>query len=379
MRGLGAMAMVCLATAMGCLYLGEINYAPEVTLTPLSDGPYYLGSAIRVRADTTDRNSSGNSVLEFTWTLTDDSGRTLGSSEVEDCDSYDREGCFVPLALDVVYRITVTAADARGAVGTAFRDFTVANQAPQADLAVTGPTTATGHHLIHREARFSGLASTDPDAADKCRLTYVYETVQRPLASVTGVFVEGPCLQTSPPTGCAADPRFTTWCITPDAPGTYTVRVTVTDPAGDSTSAEKEIEVDPDAAPCLAQLVPLPIQDPGRIFVSRSDLTRLFSVNVEDDLDTWPPTSTNATGFPTFTWSLQAASDPAPVKIPDYSSNQYELDLLAFSAGEAVQVRVDVADRVARPCNDSLDVCPPSADPLAGDCVQRVTWNLEVY
>ena len=371
--------MVCLA--MGCLYLGEINYPPEVTLTPVDDGPYYRGMAIRLRADTTDRNASADSPITFTWTLTDDSGRPLGSDEVGDCGSYDSDGCFVPLALGVVYRMTVTAADDRGAKGTAYRDFTVTNQKPTAVLDATGRKSAadSAHYVIHQEIRFSGLGSTDPDAGDKCRLTYTYETVSRPLASVTGVFVEEPCSQKVPPPGCTADAP--TWCITPDAPGTYGVRVTVTDPAGDSSSMEKDVVVDPDAPPCLAQLVPLPIPF---IWVARSDGTRRFSVNVDDELDPWPPTDTNATGFPAFTWSLQTASDPAPVKIPDYLSNQYELDLLAFSAGEEVLVRVDLADRVDRtqtsPCAIDETTCPPDADPLAADaCVQRVTWTLKVY
>jgi hypothetical protein len=285
----------------------------------------------------------------------------------------------VPHALGVVYRMTVTAADERGATATDYRDFTLENREPVAKIRVTTGANPNGHYPLYGEVRFSGYESTDEDAEDLCRLAYTYETVSRPLASVTGDFVEGPCEAGDVHPTCALETPA--WCIRPDAPGTYRVRVTVTDEAGASSWAEEDIETDPDGAPCLAQLMPLPIE---RIFVSRSDGTRSFSVNVVDDLDPWPPRGTNAAGFPTFTWSIQTASDPDPVPIPDYVSNRYDLDLLAFSAGAQVLVRVDLADRVNRsqtmPCSVDSMTCPPGSDPLAFDaCVQRVTWKLEVY
>lgn len=379
MRGLGAMAMVCLAT--GCLYLGEVNYPPEVSLVPEVDGPYYRGTTITLRAVTADRNASGDSPIALTWTLTDDTGRVLRADEAEDCTAWGQDrGCFVPLARDLVYRMTVTASDERGATATAYRDFTVENRGPTAKLTVSGRLTPSQHHLIHQQITLSGLESTDPDDEDLCRLTYAYEVVTKPLGAAGLDLAD--CLTTPVPQGCSATAPTACYSIRyrPDLPGTYQFRLTVTDPAGATDTDEVSFEVEPDAPPCLAQLVPAPIP---LIYASRSDGTKRFSVNVEDDLDDWPPTESNAAGFPTFTWSLQTAGDPDPVPIPDYTSNQYALDLLAFSAGEEILVRVDLADRVDRsqtsPCALDEPTCPANADPLAGACVQRVTWLLKVY
>jgi hypothetical protein len=373
---MGAMVMLCLAT--GCIYLEEVNYPPEVTLIPEQEGPYVRGQAIGLRAETSDRNASKDSRITLTWKLTDDRGRPLTSEEASSC-TPDVQGCFVPHAVGVVYRMTVTATDDRGAKGSVYRDFTVDNRGPAAVLRVSGKRSANGHYPLHGEIRFSAYDSTDPDADDLCHLGYAYETVSRPLASVKGVFVEGSCAAGDVHPTCAIDAPA--WCIRPDAPGNYRVRVTIFDSSGASDWAEEDVEVDPDEAPCLAQLVPLPIE---RIFVSRSDGTQRFSVNVNDDLDPWPPTDTNAPGYPAFTWSLQTAADQEPVPIPDYVSNQYELDLLSFSAGQEILVRVDLADRVDRsqtlPCAVASPTCPPGSDPLAVEaCVQRVTWKLEVY
>lgn len=376
MRGLGAIAMVCFAT--GCIYLGEVNYAPEVTVVPESQGPYHRGDTIYLRADSSDRNASTDSPIAITWTLSAADGRELHASEAEDC-SYDSPdgGCFIPHALDVVYRMTVTATDERGAKATAYRDFTLENRPPTAKLTVNGRQSANQHYLIHQVVTLSGLESTDPDAQDTCALTYEYAVVTKPLGSAAFDPVADDCGTDVAPAGCTA--RKPTMCYTPDVAGTYQFSVTVTDPSGASATDDVTFEVDPDGLPCLAQLVPAPIKPPGLIMAARSDGTKRFSVNVEDDLDAWPPTDTNAPGFPTFSWSLKTAGDAEPVPIPDYTSNQYELDLVAFSAGEVILVRVDMSDRFGRaPCDPGSATCPAGADPTA-DCVQRVTWKLQVY
>jgi len=377
MRGLMVtMTLVCLTA--GCIYLEDLNYAPEVTLTPAVEGPYYRGAPIALSADATDRNSGDVDDLTLTWELTDDQGAALPADAAWPCEP-EAAGCFVPRRLDVTYRMTVTVTDPRGARSAAHRDFVVENRGPTAALEASGRRTAAGHYPLYGQIRFSAAQSGDPDAADDCQLTYVYETISRPLGSVTGVFQEGACANGDARAGCGGEAPA--WCVRPDAPGTYRMRVTVSDPAGASDTAEASVEVDADGPPCLAQFVPLPIE---RLFVARSDGTRSFSVNVADDLDPWPAAATNLAGYPAFTWSLQAAADPAPVLIPDYESNHYELDLLAFSAGETVKVRVDVRDRVDRsqtsPCDPAAAICPAGSNPLDPEaCVQRLTWTLEVY
>ena len=376
MRGhMVVMGIVCLTA--GCIYLEEVNYPPEVSLIPEQEGPYVRGAAITLRAETKDRNAGEDGSVQLTWSLTDDQDNPLRSDQATNCSTFSG-GCFVPHALDVVYRLTVVAADERGATATDHRDFTVENRGPTAKLTVNGRKSASQHYLIHQTVTLSGLESTDPDSEDRCLLTYEYAVVDKPLGSAAFDSIVDDCGTDVAPEGCTG--RKPTVCYWPDVSGTYRFSVKVTDPAGASDSAEVTFEVDPDGLPCLAQLVPSPI---ALIFASRSDGSRHFSVNVTDELDPWPPTDTNAPGFPTFTWSLQTAGDPLPVPIPDYTSNQYELDLIAFSAGEEILVRVDMSDRVDRsqtsPCAVDEPTCPPDSDPLAGACVQRVTWTLRVY
>ena len=325
-----------------------------------------------------DSNPEETEALTLTWELTDEEGRPLSEEEAGPCTPR-RAGCFVPHKLGLVYRVHATVTDPQGATTTAYRDFTVQNRSPNASLEVLGRRNENGHYPLMNEIRFSAAASTDPDNEDRCSLSVAFATVSRPLASVTGVFVEGNCTLPDIVSPCGAE--LPAYCITPDAPGTYRVRVTVTDQAGESDVAEQVIEVDEDAPPCLTQLVPRPVET---VFVSRSDGVQQFSVNVSDDLDPWPPRATNAAGYPTFRWSLKTAFDPEFVVVPDLVSHTYSLDLTPFSPGEEVLLRVEVQDRVdrtsERPCEPASPVCPQGADPLApAACVQRVTWHLEVY
>jgi hypothetical protein len=372
--------VVVLSLAAGCIFLEEVNYAPEVEVVPVQGGPYYRGMQIQASAETRDRNAPDTQALTLEWSLTDTAGQPIGASQALDCSAgLGGMGCFVPHALGVTYRLTVTATDERGAKATDSADFTVENRPPAAAIRALGKQNANQHWPLHGEIRFSAYESTDPDQDDVCRLAYAFETVSRPLASSKDVFVEQGCEPGDFPPACQIETPA--WCIRPDAAGTYRVRVTVTDPGGAADTTEMDVEVDPDGVPCLAQFVPVPID---QIFIGRSEGALSFGVNVIDDLDPWPPTGANKTGFPAFTWSLQAAGDPEFVPIPDYAGNHYELDLTAFSAGEEVQVRVELADRVDRPetrgCDADAATCPPFDYPLpASACVQRVTWKLEVY
>jgi hypothetical protein len=366
MRGLLA-AIPALLLGSGCIYLDDPNFAPTITVHPDVEGPYYRGDAITVVADTTDRNDTA---LDVTYALTDEKNRELPAGSWDAC-LFAPPNCFVPRALGITYRMTATVVDREGAQASAYRDFAVENRAPSAHLVARGATwPENGHYRLLSPIVFAPEGSDDPDTDDRCRLTYTFETVARPLANHTD---PDDCAVSDVMPGCGTPMR--TLCWTPDAPGTYGVKVTVSD-GRDTDTAELTIEVDGDHPPCLRQLTPAPVE---RIFVSRADPALTLAANVvEDDLDPFPRTGGNAAGQPAFTWWVQAPGDAAPVAVPGYAWSYYVLDQAAFAAGDEVVVRVDVADRAHAACGGDGPVCPAGADPLA-DCVQRVTWTLEVY
>jgi hypothetical protein len=376
MRGLWSGLPVLLVGA-GCIYLEEPNYAPTITIHATRDGPYFRDEAITVVAEVGDRNPEDRDKLEVRWTLAGADGAPLPVGAAADCGG-DTSGCFVPRLLGTTYRMTATVTDARGAKSAVAADFAVDNRPPTAALEVRGLTwPENGHYRLLSPIVFSPLPSGDPDADDLCDLRYDVVFAARP---VLGAAKLEPCPDADVRQGCGP---VLTKCLRPDVDGSYRIKLTVTDSAGATATAETSIEVDPDHRPCLRQLDPAPVT---RLFVSRSDPPVTLGVNVvEDDLDPFPPASTNEPEYPRFVWSLKTPADAEPVAILGYGRNYYRLDQTAFSAGDEITVRVDALDRtdVASPgerpvCDPDEPVCPPTMDPLA-ECVQRVTWTLEVY
>jgi len=276
----------------------------------------------------------------------------------------------MPHRLDLTYRVLATVTDAHGAALSAFLDFTTQDRPPTAGIDVRGTTWDDGNYRLLSPVTLSPLPSKDPDAEDLCDLAYQFAFVDLPVASNPTLAECG----TDYRTGCTAP--VPTTCFTPDVAGSYQVQLTVTDSAGATATATAFVIVDPDQPPCLRQLTPQP---EGTIVVSRSDLSVTLAANVvEDDLDPYPLGATNLPGFPRFAWAIQLPGDVAPVAVADYDRNAYTLDLAAFSIGDTIGARVEVADRTPRSsCASADDGCPVGVDPLTG-CVQRVTWTLEV-
>jgi hypothetical protein len=171
-----------------------------------------------------------------------------------------------------------------------------------------------------------------------------------------------------------------TYELVADAEGTWTVAVTVRDPLGTETTEMQQVLIGTDQPPCIADVFPV-VPPAGNTLPL--DALRAFEVLVvEDDLDVfpWPAPDDPFYGPAEFTWYLASpASGGAYVELTGATDNGVELDPAAYDPGDALFLRVEIADRVARslPCppGDLSCAIDPAADP---PCYQRMTWSLEV-
>lgn len=171
-----------------------------------------------------------------------------------------------------------------------------------------------------------------------------------------------------------------TYELVPDVEGTWTVTVTVADPLGTQSSLSQPILIGTDHPPCIGDVFPAAPPEGNTMPL---DMLRRFSVlDVEDDLDIFPAPSPDDPfhGPATFTWFLASpATGGAYTEIAGATENAYELDPAGYDPGDAVFLRVEIADRIARtlPCPDGDLTC--AIDPATTPpCIQRLTWSLEV-
>jgi hypothetical protein len=171
-----------------------------------------------------------------------------------------------------------------------------------------------------------------------------------------------------------------TYELVADVEGTWTVSVTVRDPLGTETTEMQPLLVGTDQPPCIADV--FPVVPPAGNTLPFDELRTFEVLVVEDDLDVFPwPSPTDPFYGPTeFTWYLASpASGGAYVELTGATDNGVELDPAAYDPGDAVFLRVEIADRIARslPCppGDLSCAIDPAADP---PCYQRMTWSLEV-
>jgi len=171
-----------------------------------------------------------------------------------------------------------------------------------------------------------------------------------------------------------------TYELVPDVEGTWTVTVTVADPLGTQTALSQPVLIGTDHPPCIGDV--FPAAPPAGNTMPLDVLRRYSVLDVEDDLDIFPAPSPDDPfhGPATFTWFLASpATGGAYEEIAGATENGYELDPAGYDPGDAVFLRVEIADRVARslPCPDGDLTC--AIDPAATPpCIQRLTWSLEV-
>ena len=167
--------------------------------------------------------------------------------------------------------------------------------------------------------------------------------------------------------------------LTPTVEGLWKVRITATDPLGNSVESIVSIPVELDQPPCLVNLAPiiaptgaaLPLTEP-----------QLFQAFVSDDLDGYPASASCFEADPAqpthcrpeFTWSLLEPGGTRHV-VDAGPGNTLAFDPAAYPAGSRVEVRVEIADRNATPlaCADGDPTCSVSSTA----CLQRQTWRME--
>jgi hypothetical protein len=355
--------MVLVLGLPGCLYLEGINEAPEVELREESIGPYHVGDQIWVTAQAS-RDPDGDA-LYFDWTI--EHGASADDPTALSCGVHVEPGklCFVPAAR-VTYTVSLRVEDDWGATTRALPlSFYINNRPPTADIQVVSPAKDNNHFVVGREIWFLAGASSDPDAGDA--LSYTWIELLRPQGSSTAEFVMEPCDANRIPT---ADPDQAVFLkLIPDYPGTYSVRMMVSD-GEDEDSVDRSVEVDADAPPCLGAT------DPdyriGRLLFDRSETRRLEVTSVTDDLDPYPAA---ATGTTTFRWLISDGGDGRFMEIGGYPLPYLDLDGTDFALGQQVRVRVVAEDRVVR----DLSACPENQAlcAIVAGCFQWVTWDLE--
>ena len=173
--------------------------------------------------------------------------------------------------------------------------------------------------------------------------------------------------------------------LVPGEPGSWDVKVTATDPTqrdprvpGRAAPIEKHLvfSVKPDQPPCLAQWQPIAPPAGATLPVSAP---AVFQVPlVDDDLDAYPPVlGVPEFGQAAFEWSILPPGASQRQVLVGATGNRIDFDPAAFTAGDIVELRVEVFDRhhAALPCGDAAATCSITG---AAGCTQRQTWRVEV-
>jgi len=161
--------------------------------------------------------------------------------------------------------------------------------------------------------------------------------------------------------------------LIPTAEGTWDVEVSARDPEGGTTTHHLALAVVPDQPPCLRQWLPTVPPVGATLPVS---VPTVFQVPlVDDDVDPYPPIG--APSQLAFAWSILRPGASRREVQAGATGNAIVLDPAAFTPGDLVELRVEIADRqrAPLPCDDAALTC---SIPSSASCLQRQTWRVEV-
>ncbi len=163
--------------------------------------------------------------------------------------------------------------------------------------------------------------------------------------------------------------------LVPNALGLWDIKITATDPVGQSVVKHLSIPVGEDTPPCLSQWSP--IAPTGGVTLPITEPT-LFQVPIVlDDLDRFPTIVGDPfLGPTTFAWSIKPPGSSVREPLVGVTGNSVALDPASFSPGSIVELRVEIFDRnaTAISCADAAQECSV----ISTACIQRQTWRVEV-
>ncbi len=364
LRLAGASLAVLFLAPAGCFYITPINERPRADIE-VSAGPHYPNSSFEVQAFESSDIEDGVDI-ECTWSAY--SCADLACADPTELQQRSTRRCDQPYPVAVPeadhrpIRVLLTVTDSDGATFDDETIIPIGNRPP----IITGPqpqfADTSDRTAVSIPVRVS-VEVDDDDGDDEVTLSW---QLIKPRGGGADVELQ--------PVGDGLTQEFT-----PDVADVWTVEVTADDThdGGQATGAAM-IAVQEDGPPCIAQT--LPAADPDHRFVlQREDGLRTFSIlRIEDELDPYPRTSeAEYLGDPTFAWQL-ASPDTGGVLVPlaGASGPEVTIDAAAYAPGDLVNLRIEVSDRVERdiPCDPAQPTCSLSGD----DCVQRVTWGVEI-
>jgi hypothetical protein len=148
------------------------------------------------------------------------------------------------------------------------------------------------------------------------------------------------------------------------------VAVAATDALGLDGTGEATVTISDDQPPHVGATVPAWLPDSKVILLRSAGPRRFVVASVLDDLDPYP-------GSPgaRFRWFLRRPGG-ALGEVPGHDLAELTVDPAELDPGDALDVRVEVADRRARtlPCAPAQPVCSLTSD----ERYQRLTWSVEV-
>jgi hypothetical protein len=193
-------------------------------------------------------------------------------------------------------------------------------------------------------------------------------------------------------------------CFHAGAPGTYVVRLSITDtPPGAGTKtltseqAVFKIPVAEDTPPCLQRTEP--DVHAQHILLSRSpDLgvtydSRTFKVlSAADDCEPYPVPATSGKQSTQFVWSIYDATKTPPWQYSAYTTDSFKVSQESYpnaQPGDTIKVRVEVRDAAAQKSvmsgasacasPDTTDICCDQKDCTGDDekdCIRWTTWTV---
>jgi hypothetical protein len=354
--GAAAGAAAVLA-AGGCFYLEDINHRPAIEIVRVTETAIERGAMVHLRALVYDPDEQD---VRVSWRAQACAETTEACDEVPYAESSERElSVSAPLrtaaGLPVQHlRITLAAVDTQGARALPEQrlDLDVVNAVPR----LSGPQPVGNRIAVGLPLQLRVRRTDTDDLAEAVQLTWK---------------VYGPAGTSHPPLRQlpSSDPEIDNQELIPDVAGAWLIEVIARDPVGGTAMAQRALVVTGDLPPCLTALSP-----PSATPLLLDQRRRLSVLIVEDDFDPFPALPG---GGARFSWSLLAPSRGAARQpLLGASGSFVELDPAAFVPGELVELRVEVADRIARalPCPDGDAQCSIQENA----CQQRQTWRLEI-